>query len=528
MGSSDYCSLKVGDVYVGSGLYLPRESPDPAAIPTANLRAKSGTMSMALSDMVSFGDSQRSTKGEDFFASVLSDASGRGFFGVFDSHGGRDAGQLCSQELPDHLLNLEHQHVCGHDAYPDEAIADAFWKMDHRLGVAQILSGSTATVLLVSTASGKSNAATEVATNGDKASESASLKISKAKVGAPWLVHDADTGSSSNCAPQPDAEPASAAASTLCCTLAWVGDSTAICVDMVSEDRTPIQLHTNDHSPTSSDEAARCELEWKVRREANRLRDERLNGWGGDAGGGDDEIGGGGNANESFMLLQSSETFYARRRAPSREDVCAAVANLKLALGADALDLLVRALGREKRMEAPERRRSFAQATPGSNGAVAVGSGPGSPPLLRQQTSVLNRVSKHDSSVHGPKVLVGGEHGQVSTCVTRSIGDWDGARAMIPQPDVARFDVAPDQHSRVVIASDGVWDLLTAADAAALARKAKTPKAAALRIVELANERSLRRFERLKDDTTCVVVDLNPSQLPIAPPVGGGGCCSMM
>lgn len=71
----------------------------------------------------------------------------------------------------------------------------------------------------------------------------------------------------------------------------------------------------------------------------------------------------------------------------------------------------------------------------------------------------------------GPKVLAGGDHGQVSTCVTRSIGDWDGSRAMIPQPELLRFEVQPSEHVRCVMCSDGVWDFLTLDEAASCARR---------------------------------------------------------
>ena len=54
----------------------------------------------------------------------------------------------------------------------------------------------------------------------------------------------------------------------------------------------------------------------------------------------------------------------------------------------------------------------------------------------------------------------------VSTAVTRSIGDWDAARTLIPQPDLYRFEVGASEHERVVLASDGVWDFVSAAQAA--------------------------------------------------------------
>lgn len=173
--------------------------------------------------------------------------------------------------------------------------------------------------------------------------------------------------------------------------------------------------------------------------------------------------------------------------------------------------LLVRALGREKRIEAPERRASFALGREST----------------RSNTKVIARASVEGM---GPTVLAGGDSGKVSTCVTRSIGDWDGARAMIPQPEIATFRVGEAEHVRVVIASDGVWDFMTPEEAAALARRAPTVKAAACAIADKAKLRSLNKLNALKDDTTCLVVDLNPSQRAFAPPepaAGAAGCCAI-
>lgn len=148
----------------------------------------------------------------------------------------------------------------------------------------------------------------------------------------------------------------------------------------------------------------------------------------------------------------SSDSFYAKLKAPTADEVRAAIKSLQRSpLNEHDLDGLVRALGREKRIEAPERRKS-------------INSPPSKPKLERAQSSVIRRTSHDDPSVHGPIVLAGGskhgngsKHGSINTCVTRSIGDWDGARAMIPQPDVLSFDVGPTAHVRVIICSDGVW-----------------------------------------------------------------------
>ena len=106
----------------------------------------------------------------------------------------------------------------------------------------------------------------------------------------------------------------------------------------------------------------------------------------------------------------------------------------------------------------------------------------------------------------------------------------------ITLPSSARLHLAPHlpvqvmagEHVRTVLASDGVWDLLSLEDGARIARKAQSAQAAAKAIVDLTNKRSMTRFGRLKDDTTCVVVDLNPTQSPFVAPVSeGSNCCSV-
>ena len=130
---------------------------------------------------------------------------------------------------------------------------------------------------------------------------------------------------------------------------------------------------------------------------------------------------------DSFRLLVkgedhgelSKDSFYATSRAPTLEEVREAVTALEME-GLDERDLqtLVRALGREKRIEAPEKRKSLS-------------SPPGQPMLTPANSSIIKRVSENDPSVHGPTVLAGGNStavpgGVVNVYVTRSIGDWDG------------------------------------------------------------------------------------------------------
>ena len=413
---------------------------------------------MPLSELVSYASRQHSQKGEDFYATKVTGE--HGVMGVFDSHGGKEAGSLCAAELVEQLTLLPAAaNECGHFAFPEDAVVDTFWAMDHRLGREGIYSGSTASVLLVS-----------------------------------------QTGND---------EPG------LACTIAWVGDSTAVAVSMADPCRSPPPLwQTANHTPANAEESKRCVVEWEVRREVQMLREaQREETCGtnlvqlevGDPLSSD--------WSDSFVILKEPEreSFYARKRAPTAVEVAAAVNASGLNVTEEDKALLVRALGREKRIEAPERRASFA--------------------LGRESTRSNTKVIARGNADFGPKVLAGGDSGKVSTCVTRSIGDWDGARAMIPQPEISRFAVGPEEHVRVVIASDGVWDFLSPDEAAGLARRASTVNVAACAIADKARARSMQRLNALKDDTTCLVVDLNPSRRAVLPPepvAGGiGGCCAI-
>ena len=416
------------------------------------------TENLSLTQTVTVGKAQRNLKEEDVFCEHTREEAARGCYGVFDSHGGPEAATISDQELPPHLLSLTTDAVCGHQAFPLEGIRDAFWEMDHQLGARGCYSGTTASLLLV----------------------------------------------------------ASNDAASLCCKLAWVGDSTACMVNMAGPDAEPV-CATADHKPQNVQEVERCKVEWEIREQIHELRAKREASEQSNAPADDDSFrllfGKGVGESSASQFFSSRESFYANRKAPSREEVREALQESGKDLTDDQVRTLVLALSREKRIEAPEKRRSITSQTP----------------LKRSNTSVLNRINVQDpSDVYGPLVLAGGELNQVSTCVTRSIGDWDGSRAMIPEPEVLTFEVAQGEHARVILCSDGVWDVLSLKDACQCARAAPTASSAADRIVQKAYTRSMQKFERLKDDTSCVVVDLNPSLLPFEKPPGAGGCCALM
>ena len=104
-----------------------------------------------------------------------------------------------------------------------------------------------------------------------------------------------------------------------------------------------------------------------------------------------------------------------------------------------------------------------------------------------------------------------------------------GSRALVPHPEILRFRVPADGCQRVVLASDGLWDFVTPDEACTkVLCRAKDAADAAYSLASLAQQRSNMRFNELKDDTTVLVVELNPSGAP--PPLSaaaGTGCCAV-
>ena len=88
-----------------------------------------------------------------------------------------------------------------------------------------------------------------------------------------------------------------------------------------------------------------------------------------------------------------------------------------------------------------------------------------------------------------------------------------------PLPPLAAQIIVPEQGCRVIMASDGLWDILTLSKAVKMAR----PKTTELAASTLVN--SVLRDLRFNDDTSVIVIDVLPSPLSqfptIALQVGG-------
>ncbi|CAL0308548.1 unnamed protein product [Lupinus luteus] len=98
-------------------------------------------------------------------------------------------------------------------------------------------------------------------------------------------------------------------------------------------------------------------------------------------------------------------------------------------------------------------------------------------------------------------------------CLSRSIGDTDVGEFIVPIPHVKQVKLS-NYGGRLIIASDGIWDALSNDSAAQSCRGIQAELAAKLVVKEALRSRGL------KDDTTCLVVDVIPSD-PVLPPIPG-------
>ncbi|GAA0148905.1 protein phosphatase [Lithospermum erythrorhizon] len=96
-------------------------------------------------------------------------------------------------------------------------------------------------------------------------------------------------------------------------------------------------------------------------------------------------------------------------------------------------------------------------------------------------------------------------------CLSRSIGDMDVGDFIVPIPHVKQVKLS-NAGGRLIIASDGIWDSLSSDMAAQCCRGLPAELAAKLVVKEALRSRGL------KDDTTCLVVDIIPSDHPVLPP----------
>uniref|UniRef100_A0A3Q7ENT9 protein-serine/threonine phosphatase n=1 Tax=Solanum lycopersicum TaxID=4081 RepID=A0A3Q7ENT9_SOLLC len=135
---------------------------------------------------------------------------------------------------------------------------------------------------------------------------------------------------------------------------------------------------------------------------------------------------------------------------------------------------------------------------------------------LEENEEERQRVTASGGQVGRLNVFGGNEVGPLrcwpgGLCLSRSIGDTDVGEFIVPVPHVKQVKIS-NAGGRLIIASDGIWDALTSDLAAQSCRGLPAELAAKLVVKEAVRSRGL------KDDTTCLVVDIIPYDHPILPP----------
>ncbi|KAF8401403.1 hypothetical protein HHK36_012342 [Tetracentron sinense] len=105
-------------------------------------------------------------------------------------------------------------------------------------------------------------------------------------------------------------------------------------------------------------------------------------------------------------------------------------------------------------------------------------------------------------------------------CLSRSIGDMDVGEFIVPIPHVKQVKLS-NAGGRLIIASDGIWDALSSYMAAKSCRGLPADLGAKLVVKVISNLSAIPealRSRGLKDDTTCLVVDIIPPEHSVLPP----------
>ncbi|XP_071735621.1 probable protein phosphatase 2C 15 [Rutidosis leptorrhynchoides] len=135
---------------------------------------------------------------------------------------------------------------------------------------------------------------------------------------------------------------------------------------------------------------------------------------------------------------------------------------------------------------------------------------------LEENSEERERVTASGGEVGRLNVIGGPEIGPLrcwpgGLCLSRSIGDMDVGEFIVPIPHVKQVKL-PNGGGRLIIASDGIWDALSS-EIAAQSCRCLPSELAARQVVKEA----LRR-RGLKDDTTCIVVDIVVPNTSLPPP----------
>mmetsp|Transcript_25881 Transcript_25881/g.26096 ORF Transcript_25881/g.26096 Transcript_25881/m.26096 type:complete len:417 (+) Transcript_25881:88-1338(+) len=126
--------------------------------------------------------------------------------------------------------------------------------------------------------------------------------------------------------------------------------------------------------------------------------------------------------------------------------------------------------------------------------------------IIHSESFIGERVLKGYTDIKGP-VAVCGRYG-VSLNMSRSIGDKYGPRRCIATPDITSITIYPNQHARFILASDGLWDVITVERIEEIIRRYPNARKLSSKLSKMAWLERINRCMRM-DDITAMVVDVN-------------------
>ncbi|KAM1299732.1 hypothetical protein EV2_011444 [Malus domestica] len=134
---------------------------------------------------------------------------------------------------------------------------------------------------------------------------------------------------------------------------------------------------------------------------------------------------------------------------------------------------------------------------------------------LEENVEERERVAASGGEVGRLSIVGGAEIGPLrcwpgGLCLSRSIGDMDVGEFIVPIPYVKQVKLS-NAGGRLIIASDGIWDAISSEMAAQSCRGLPAELAARQVVKEALRSRGL------KDDTTCIVVDIIPPDTTVEP-----------
>ena len=406
-----------------------------------------------------------SHKGEDCAARFEEGGELHGF-AIYDGHGGPDCARYCAHEDTGFLPSL----LRGRASLPEaEAIADVFWAADAECGAWLAARGGH----------GRDG-------GGAHAGSTATL----------LMVQRLAAGSSTG---------VGMAGGGFRCRFAWVGDSMALTVDMATGKMID---HTLIHCPDRADEVANLRLMSKAGKELPRGRKADRKKKAGAPDPAELDPATATTAEVAAAMMGELEEEEEEEELPiTAAGVGAACKRAGVLPSAGCPpELMLRAFAREQLINTviPKGRK------------------------YRRNACIFRRPRKKDENM--PMVVATHEDPYSShyrdLLMTRSICDWTKSAWVLPQPDVATFEVPNGKHVRALIASDGLWDICSWENACDILRAARTPQEAADALLEVAKGvyQGERGLEKMGDDTTVMVIDLLPGGPASAVKPKGGGC----